>query len=369
MLEEGVRRLGIARRQRVGQAHDQLAEQELGVASSTLYSWRRGEHLPEPTLVVRLARTFVRGWGADQKWVNDFLDAADYGPVRAVEELNQELFGANARDIRTMTRPEGYQRVGNEHRGTPPWTLHIFEWLISAGRVTEGEWLRFISGLGLWLLGWWIIRPFFAWPFPDTRTALSACTKYGTASLMLPLFISLLSGIGHQDVANIVDCPERWKLWILRCSSAYVAYHIAMVVFLSASVILYSAGLWPLPTLFGLTGLALVLLFAYAISKQFPATRIDDRTQLRFYPSLDILVLVTFIAFGPLIAAFFALIVRPWLFHQYLTGLILLCGIILAITTSILEKKTGKTLMLAFIAFEVIVILAVIVLAVIDNLA
>ena len=323
-LEEGVKRLAIARRQLVGQTHERLAEQELSVAASTLYSWRRGEHLPEPALIERLARTFAREWGADLAWVAEFLDAADYGPLRAVEELNRDLFGDVGR--------------GEVRRGARDWTQAAFEGLRAAGCLTQADWLRLVGGVGLWLVGWWLVGPFYAWPYPDTRTAMTVCVAYAFASLGLPLGICLLSGLGRAATGR----SERWKLWGLRCAVAYVAYHLAMAVFLAVAILLYAAGVWPLPAALGPLALALAIIFAYALARQFPATRVDGQGRLRFYPSVDILVLVTFVALGPLVAAFFAFLAGPWLADRYRSGLILLAAVMLAVVSVKREKKTSR---------------------------
>lgn len=93
LLIEGIKQTALARRESLQQTHQYLAD-ELGYAVTTLYVWRRGEHIPDnPETVADLARIFAKTWGADQRWVNDFLAKGEYGPAQAVEALNRELFG------------------------------------------------------------------------------------------------------------------------------------------------------------------------------------------------------------------------------------------------------------------------------------
>ena len=92
LLTEGIKRLALKRRQSIEQTHNELIN-ELSVSRSTIYNWRKGEHLPEPDVIARLAHIFVQKGNVDQTWIDDFLDAAEYGPLRAIEALNEELFG------------------------------------------------------------------------------------------------------------------------------------------------------------------------------------------------------------------------------------------------------------------------------------
>jgi hypothetical protein len=98
LLVEGIKRTEVARRETSQQAHQYLADQ-LGYSVTTLYVWRRGEHLPDdPEAVARLARLFVRAWRADQGWIHTFLIRGEYGPPQAVETLLPELFGEGRPD-------------------------------------------------------------------------------------------------------------------------------------------------------------------------------------------------------------------------------------------------------------------------------
>lgn len=128
LLSAGIKQTSLARRESLQQTHQYLAD-ELGYVVNTLYVWRRGEHLPDnPVTVADLARIFAKTWGADQKWVNDFLDKGEYGPVQAVEALNQELFGSQAPVVsRSLTPQTGASRAiptqSTPDRQVQPYTL------------------------------------------------------------------------------------------------------------------------------------------------------------------------------------------------------------------------------------------------------
>ncbi len=62
LLTEGIKQTALARRESLQQTHQYLAD-ELGYAVTTLYVWRRGEHLPDnPATVADLARIFAQTW-------------------------------------------------------------------------------------------------------------------------------------------------------------------------------------------------------------------------------------------------------------------------------------------------------------------
>ncbi|NJN99778.1 MAG: hypothetical protein HC875_39585 [Anaerolineales bacterium] len=113
LLSEGIKQTALARQESLQQTHQYLAD-ELGYAVNTLYVWRRGEHLPDdPHAVVGLARIFVKAWGADQQWINNFLAKGEYGPTQAIEKLNQELFGAES-------LPEEWGGAGQAKKDSAP---------------------------------------------------------------------------------------------------------------------------------------------------------------------------------------------------------------------------------------------------------
>jgi LuxR family glucitol operon transcriptional activator len=91
LLTQGITALAANRRQSIGLLQKQLAE-SLGISANTVYGWRRGERLPDSEIAAELARKFVRGWNADETWIEQFLAAAEYGPSQAVETLTLELF-------------------------------------------------------------------------------------------------------------------------------------------------------------------------------------------------------------------------------------------------------------------------------------
>ena len=78
----------------------------LGVSEDTIYGWRRGDRIPDPSQIEQFAQIFVSGWQADTNWVNRFLEAAQYSPPRAIEALNKSLFGSSLAGTRTQNPEE-----------------------------------------------------------------------------------------------------------------------------------------------------------------------------------------------------------------------------------------------------------------------
>jgi WD40 repeat protein len=91
LLSEGIKNL--ARGKSIEAVHQKLYN-SLGYASTTIYSWRRGEHLPQPEVIAQFARMFVEGWQADQAWINNFLEKGKYSPPQKLHDLHEELFGS-----------------------------------------------------------------------------------------------------------------------------------------------------------------------------------------------------------------------------------------------------------------------------------
>ena len=144
LLIEGIKQTSLARRESLQETHQYLAD-ELGYAVNTLYVWRRGEHLPDnPETVADLARIFAKTWKADQKWVNDFLDKGEYGPVQAVEALNHELFGSPVPVVsRSLTPQTGASRAIPTQSTTD---RHVQPFTLSGHRLTVA-FLNFLTVL------------------------------------------------------------------------------------------------------------------------------------------------------------------------------------------------------------------------------
>lgn len=354
LLAEGIQKMALTHRQSPGRTHEELAH-KLGVAPTTLYTWRRGEHLPPDETIAALARIFAREGGADWKWIDGFLSAAKYGPVAAVEGLRRELFGEEHRS--------GGSGVGTSvinQRGTEPkakaalkqpdiqagrttggdWTKPVFDFLVSLEkRVAPQDFFKFVGVIAVWLGAWWLLRPFLAWPFPDGETAWLACLKYGLAGLAVPWLVGMLQGINFDEDDN--KRAAGYQLWIVRFAAAYIGYHVAMMVYLGTAIFLYSAGLGRLLSWLSPIVLALVLSFTYALARQVPLSRIKGQTGVMIYYKFDIVVLAVFVGFGPLTAIFFY-VAYPWLLQPYRGGLLLLISLALAVMPAMLRNISER---------------------------
>jgi transcriptional regulator with XRE-family HTH domain len=356
LLVEGIQKMALTHRQSPGRTHEKLAH-KLGVAPTTLYTWRRGEHLPPDETIAELARIFAREGRADWKWINGFLSAAKYGPVEAVEGLKRELFGeedqsggsgVGASDINqrgTESKAKAALLQPNIQAGRTTggdWTRPVFDFLVSLEkRVAPQDFFKFVGVIALWLGEWWLLRPFLAWPFPDVETAWLACLRYGLAGLVGPLLVGVLQGINLDEGSEWAGQIAGYKLWIVRFAAAYIGYHVAMMVYLGTAIFFYSAGLGRLLSWLSPVVLALVLSFTYALARQVPLSRIKGQTGVMIYYKFDIVVLAVFVGFGPLTAIFFY-VAYPWLLQLYRGGLLLLISLALAVMPVMLRKISKR---------------------------
>jgi hypothetical protein len=123
LLVEGIKQTSLARRESLQQTHQFIAD-DLGYGVTTLYVWRRGEHLPDnPETVANLARIFAVAWQPDAAWITRFLELGEYGPAEAVEQLNAELFGDLLPVVSSPTPPVQPQPTPTRSRAGHPVVL------------------------------------------------------------------------------------------------------------------------------------------------------------------------------------------------------------------------------------------------------
>ena len=338
MLEEGIKTLALRRNRRYGEAHRDLAD-ELGVAGSTLYGWRRGEHLPPPDAVARLVGIFVEQGGMDERWFEAFLEKGEYGPPRAAEALRERLFG-RAQGEGEKRKPSGNPVSVPETASS--WTGRIFDRILILAEQFQAEsFLKLAVGAGLWLATWGGVNRFFDWPFPDERTALAACFRYGLVGLGVPAGVSLLAGLDEQGIFKALPPADRRPLWVLRTAAAYIGYHLAMLTGAGIAIFLYSIGfsvaVWaravlPVPA----------LLLAYVFAREYPVRRMDARGErLIYFRETDDFVLGAFLLLAPLFAIlfffFYSDLLRPY-WGSFLVG----SALILAAGMALIEKRTGR---------------------------
>ncbi|RME44954.1 MAG: hypothetical protein D6796_11115 [Caldilineae bacterium] len=340
MLEEGIKTLALRRKQPHGQVHQNLAD-ELSVAGSTLYAWRRGEHLPPPHVVARLVEIFVEQGGMDERWFERCLEKGMYGPSGAVDALREKLFGR-------------LQKEGGKHEpsGNPAplsktgssWTGRIFDRVLSLGEYFQAEdFLKLAGGLLLWLGVWGGVNRFFRWPFPNEQTLLAACIRYGLVSLGAPPLVALLAGLNEQDVFKTLPLADRRPLWILRMAAAYIGYYFAMVIGWGIAIFLYSVGV-PVAVWVRAAIPALALFLGYVFAREYPLRRIEARTgRLLYFRGTDDFVLGLFFLFAPLSAILFYFL-YPSLLRPYWGGLLLGGAFVLAAGEAFIEKRTGRIL-------------------------
>lgn len=355
LLTEGIKRLKLERGVSTMEATNQLLEEALGYAPPSIYHWRQGRSIPPHETILKLVELFIKDWQADRAWVGRFLKAAEYDDVSR-QRLCDELFGAEEipvsanngdrvvvglgslkEPLRTLEsrqfRPETTLTPGYDS-----WPERLFDYFRKLGTmVTAWGLLKFAGGLLIWWLSWGLLDDFFQWPWPDKATIWWATYQYAVVSLLLPFATAILLAL-DEPAETVVNRPENEAdLWVLRGNGAYLAFHMAFIVSLFISIIIYRFESWRTILSSAWPGvLGLIILFVYVVSAQFPHSRVDTRTnQLIFYPETDKFVFKASILMGPLFALFFYF----FLPDINSNGLLIIIGLIGTILIVITEQR------------------------------
>lgn len=329
MLSEGIKQLALQASMKAVQ--EELGER-LGYSPSAIYAWRRGEHLPEPAVIEQLARIFVAEGQADRRWINAFLEKANYGPPSAVAALKRELFGETADAAGYITEDRdgdagvnsaaargdtlflgAVRRWGNSFFRWPEASTHdrsswagmaLYTLRVLTGKITPGGALVVLVGLALWLLTYWLVTPILQWPLLDAGPRQLACLKYAAATLVVPLIVGIATRPDRIEAFALPTVRARATLWFLQLTGALVGFYVFSFVAIGVAMGWYYLGRPSLPP--GAAGVlvAVPLFMSYVVARRIPADRYEMfEGKLRPHPA-DRFFLVVFSLAGPLTALF-----------------------------------------------------------------
>jgi transcriptional regulator with XRE-family HTH domain len=351
LLTEAIKQLALQATMRMVQ--EDLAER-LGYSSSAIYAWRRGEHLPEPQVIAELARLFVQEWQADQQWINDFLEKAQYGPPSAVAALNEELFGqkrtpdeagfrsqtqadfekaaAGGIELEQTVRDSLTRRRIGLISALTNWSNAFFRWSEASNhvrsswagmllytmsvlmeKITPRRALMFLLALALWMATAWLMAPVLQWPLDDANMRWVAFLQYGIATLVIPLLVAVVTQPDQYDDFHLNSVKQKATLWFLKLTGALVGFYTFSLTVIGLVLIWYYLHRPPLPTE-GVVIVAVIPLFmSYVAARRIPADRYKMfQGELRLHEA-DPLFFGVFIVTGPLTALFI------YLFYQFLS--------------------------------------------------
>lgn len=351
LLTEAIKQLALQATMRMVQ--EDLAE-KLGYSSSAIYAWRRGEHLPEPQVIAELARLFVQEWQADQQWINDFLEKAQYGPPSAVATLNEELFGQKRlpaeAGFRSQIKAAFEETVGGdvaleqtERDGLTRrriglisaltnWSSDFLSWSeasdharsswagmllhtmsVLMDRITPRRALMFLLALALWMVTAWLMGSVLQWPLDDVSRRGIAFLKYGLATLVIPLLVAIVTQPDRSDDFRLDTVKQKATLWFLKLTGALVGFYTFSLTVIGLALIWYYLHRPPLPTE-GVVILAVIpLLMSYVAARRIPADRYKMFQGDLCLHEADPLFFGVFIVAGPLTALFI------YLFYGFLS--------------------------------------------------
>ena len=321
MLTEGIRQLALHEAMRKVQAD--LAE-TLGYSTSAIYAWRRGKNLPEPPVIETLARIFVQGWGADQDWIDRFLEKGDYRPERAKLKLYEELFGGSVEGSGEDQQSEGGPGGGNLFIDAwKSWSESIFRWseasdhmrsswagltIHALGAVTDrlnpGDIFFFLVTLTLWFATAWLLEPLYQWPLEEISGRGEALIKFSAATLVVPFVVAIVTRPDRYEDFELNTIKARLILGLLKYTGALVGFYTFAMITLSVVLLWYYLGgpRWSTVAVWFAT--LVPLFWSYVTARRIPADRLNMfRGELRAHQT-DYLFLGTFLVVGPLTALF-----------------------------------------------------------------
>lgn len=178
-------------------------------------------------------------------------------------------------------------------------------WSLSAlmDRLTPLGLLHLLVSLLLWVMTAWLMTPFLNWPLEDAAARFAAALQYAIGSLLIPLFVALLTQADEQTKLCLETRRDNFNLLFLKLSGAYVGFHALLGLLWLPVLALYYLEI-AVPVWWWQVLVVVPLLFSHITARRIPADRYKMygvRPQL--HPA-DKLFLPTFVLFGPFLAGF-----------------------------------------------------------------
>ncbi len=180
--------------------------------------------------------------------------------------------------------------------------IHLLQ--VGMERMSAVRLLRVLLPPAAWWFTGWLVTPMLRWPLPEMALAQTAGIKFGIATLLAPLLIT---------VFLILQPPLEPETSAVSSRSSRFLFQLtgALVGFVSVAVIATGIGLcWfylrgsPLPQGVGWGLVLLPIVSGYVVGRAVPVLR--GRSEQRcLFGKGDALVLLVFLLFGPAAAFFF----------------------------------------------------------------
>jgi len=127
---------------------------------------------------------------------------------------------------------------------SPPWPrilVAVFRWLFD--RLTSVHVARALLWMWVWLLTWWIISPSLRWPFIDQEQAREAMVLYAGGSLILPLFIGVLTSTQNNEFWQRHNLATAGVTRLYTYQGAFIGFYLGYMAIFAFSLGGYSLGI------------------------------------------------------------------------------------------------------------------------------
>jgi hypothetical protein len=175
---------------------------------------------------------------------------------------------------------------------------------VVAGRITPRAFLTVCLSLLVGMATIQLMTLVLLWPLEDAAARWLACVKYGSATLLIPLLVALVTPPDQPGLFQLKAMKQRWTFWILKFTGALVGFWVFSILCISLALLLYYLHVSPLSAPVRGGAALIPLFFSYVAARRIPIDRYKMfNGELRTHPA-DRLFLAVFIFMGPLTAFF-----------------------------------------------------------------
>lgn len=246
--------------------------------------------------------------------------------IDALKSWNESVFGWSEADEHMLSSWEG--RV-----------LHGMSAITD--RISPRGLLTFLLTLALWMLTWWLIGPMLAWPLGDESYRQIVFIKYGVATLLVPLLVTLVTPAEKQELFELNTLKQRVTLWRVKFTGALVGFWLFSVIIIIITLIAYYFNLlFVTPIRVFLTFVP--LFFSYITARRIPVDRYK-MFEGEFRPhEADFFFLGTFLFVAPSTSIF--LYYNYWFFTDKTVTPIIALSALIAITLWEYRKRNQHSI-------------------------
>lgn len=227
------------------------------------------------------------------------INVNNIGPVSNVTHINiLSLAALQGWLVQQLRWSEATEHARSSWAGMAIWSLSAL-----MDRLTPLGLLHLLVNLLVWVMTAWLMTPLLKWPLVDAAARFAAALSYAIGSLLIPLFVALLTQADEQAKLRLETRRDSFNLLFLKLSGAYVGFQALLGLLWLPVLALYYLEI-TVPVRWWQVLVVIPLLFSHITARRIPADRYKMygvRPQL--HPA-DKLFLPTFILFGPFLAGF-----------------------------------------------------------------